>query len=69
MGPRIEGADMLYSSGTTGRPKGVKVPLLGTPLGETDGVTALIGGLFGASDKSQYLSPRPSLSRCPTSVL
>ena len=65
VGPRIEGADMLYSSGTTGRPKGVKVPLPGTPLGETDGVTALIGGLFGASDKSQYLSPAPLYHAAP----
>src|ERR671910_1032519 len=26
-GPRMEGRDMLYSSGTTGRPKGVQFPL------------------------------------------
>ena len=29
----LEGQDMLYSSGTTGRPKGVKVPLPGHPAG------------------------------------
>ena len=28
----IAGADMLYSSGTTGRPKGVRVPLSGLPI-------------------------------------
>ena len=28
---RTEGQDMLYSSGTTGRPKGVKSPLSGAP--------------------------------------
>ncbi|MFN8733036.1 MAG: AMP-binding protein, partial [Hyphomonadaceae bacterium] len=26
------GADMLYSSGTTGRPKGIKIPLTGAPI-------------------------------------
>src|SRR3546814_16645842 len=31
---RVEGQDMLYSSGTTGQPKGVKVPLPDSPLGE-----------------------------------
>ena len=29
-----EGREMLYSSGTTGRPKGVRKPLPGTPFGD-----------------------------------
>jgi long-chain acyl-CoA synthetase len=33
---RMEGKDMLYSSGTTGQPKGVKVPLPDKPLGTPD---------------------------------
>ena len=32
----VEGQAMLYSSGTTGRPKGVKAPLAGDPLGTPD---------------------------------
>ena len=65
VGPRVEGADMLYSSGTTGRPKGVKAPLPGTSLGETDGVTALMGALFGANQETNYLSPAPLYHAAP----
>ena len=65
MGPRIEGADMLYSSGTTGRPKGVKSPLPGVPLGETDGVTTLLALLFGGNSDSVYLSPAPLYHAAP----
>ena len=33
----VEGHAMLYSSGTTGRPKGVKAPMAGDPLGHRRG--------------------------------
>jgi acyl-CoA synthetase (AMP-forming)/AMP-acid ligase II len=59
-GDRPEGQDMLYSSGTTGRPKGVKVPLPDARLGEaSDGVTATGQLLFGANEATRYLSPAP----------
>ncbi len=63
---RVEGQDMLYSSGTTGRPKGVKVALPGAPLGEgADGVTTLGALLFGADESSVYLSPAPLYHAAP----
>ena len=63
---RVEGQDMLYSSGTTGQPKGVMVPLPGAPLGEgSDGVTTLCLLLFGASESTMYLSPAPLYHAAP----
>jgi len=65
IGPRVEGTDMLYSSGTTGRPKGVKVPVDPVPLGDADGVTGLLQLLFGCTDQTIYLSPAPLYHAAP----
>ena len=46
---RTEGQDMLYSSGTTGRPKGVKVPLTGAGLGRASSISLMAEALFGAT--------------------
>jgi long-chain acyl-CoA synthetase len=62
---RVEGRDMLYSSGTTGRPKGVEAPLPGTPLGTTDAVHLMVSALFGATPDSVYLSPAPMYHAAP----
>ncbi len=62
---RIEAQPMLYSSGTTGRPKGVKPRFTGEPLGTGEGLTAMVQFLFGGSDSSVYLSPAPLYHSAP----
>src|SRR3954447_25648928 len=63
---RIAGADMLYSSGTTGLPKGVTKAFTPEPL-ETFpfGVTGVLQLLFGVSESSVYLSPAPMYHAAP----
>lgn len=63
---RIAGVDMLYSSGTTGRPKGVTRPFTALPLETTPGgVAPLLQILFGGSNESVYLSPAPFYHAAP----
>ncbi len=61
-----EGTFMFYSSGTTGRPKGIKPPLSGTAYGEgIPPLVLLIQGLFGFSGDSVYLCPAPLYHAAP----
>ena len=59
------GRDMLYSSGTTGRPKGIKPPLGPGGIGEELVVTTLARTLFGLGDDSIFLSPAPLYHAAP----
>ena len=60
------GATMLYSSGTTGRPKGVQPPLPGVQVTEpSDAVAALAELFFGVTSDSVYLSPGPIYHAAP----
>ena len=61
----ISGQDMLYSSGTTGMPKGISRDLEMTPISEFIGV-ALVGQfLFGFTPDMVYLSPAPLYHAAP----
>jgi len=62
---RVEALPMLYSSGTTGRPKGVKPTLTGDPLGAGEGLSGLIRALFAGNDDSVYISPAPLYHSAP----
>ena len=61
----IEGVDMLYSSGTTGRPKGIKKTLDGVPFGTPDVTVGLLQGLYGFDEETVYLSPAPLYHAAP----
>ncbi|UAK39433.1 acyl-CoA synthetase [Gordonia bronchialis] len=69
-GPRLvdqpRGSDMLYSSGTTGRPKGVKPSLLPIQVDEPgDPITGLIQHVFKVTADDVYLSPAPMYHAAP----
>jgi len=59
------GSDMLYSSGTTGRPKGVKPALSGGPIDAPNALQMMAQGLFGFTGDSVYLSPAPLYHAAP----
>lgn len=59
------GEFMLYSSGTTGRPKGITRPLPNRPVSRGLAMNAVLKGLFRVDDESVYLSPAPMYHSAP----
>ncbi|MGI5347814.1 acyl-CoA synthetase [Streptomyces sp. CA-250714] len=60
------GADMLYSSGTTGRPKGIQPPLSGEELTAAPSpLVTLFSALYGFDTSTVYLSPAPLYHAAP----
>jgi long-chain acyl-CoA synthetase len=60
-----EGFAMFYSSGTTGRPKGIARPAVRTPLGTAGPIDALMRQLYGLGPDSVYLSTGPLYHAAP----
>lgn len=56
---------MNYSSGTTGRPKGIKRPLSGNSFTEPSALDGLISTLYGVNAETTYLSPAPLYHSAP----
>ena len=59
------GADLLYSSGTTGRPKGVMPALPTGPIDAETPLTRMGAGLYGMGGDTLYLSTSPLYHAAP----
>ena len=60
-----EGRDMLYSSGTTGKPKGVLHAMADSPFGEEADAARPMFDHFGLGEDSVYLNPAPLYHAAP----
>src|SRR5262245_38592672 len=61
----LEGTRMLYSSGTTGRPKGVRYKITRQRVGELPLEMGMMTAVWGFGPDSTYLSPAPLYHSAP----
>jgi long-chain acyl-CoA synthetase len=61
----LEGHAMLYSSGTTGRPKGIRYTLERVPVGNPAAALGGFAGTYGLGTDTVYLSPAPLYHSAP----
>lgn len=61
----VNGVPMLYSSGTTGQPKGVRIQLPEDDIDSAHPLALSLGLLFGFSDETVYLTPAPLYHAAP----
>jgi fatty-acyl-CoA synthase len=59
------GMPMMYSSGTTGRPKGVFVPAADSDVLAPHFLATTLGAAFGFGEETVYLSPAPLYHAAP----
>ena len=59
------GQDMLYSSGTTGKPKGIRIPLKNIPIEQSEGLMGIVTTLYKTNSDTIYLSPAPLYHAAP----
>ncbi len=61
----LEGTRMLYSSGTTGRPKGVKYKITRQRVGDLPVEMGMMTAVWGMDGDAVYLSPAPLYHSAP----
>ncbi|MCB1646814.1 MAG: acyl-CoA synthetase [Pseudomonadales bacterium] len=62
---QCEGAEMIYSSGTTGQPKGVRFPLQRSPLGTVSQLYRTRVAMHQVNEQTRYLSTAPMYHSAP----
>ncbi|MDQ1480595.1 MAG: long-chain acyl-CoA synthetase [Actinomycetota bacterium] len=61
----LEGTRMLYSSGTTGRPKGVRYKIPRQRIGDLPAEMGMMTAVWGMDENAVYLSPAPMYHSAP----